>query len=57
MFSTPNSVRSPVLGGVTASSTGGFLSSSSISHFLMGFKFTGLLLSIGVFRGSSGRSA
>ena len=40
IFSTPSRVRSPVLGGVTASSTGGFLSLSFSSH-LMGFSFMG----------------
>ena len=45
MFSTPSMVRSPVLGGVTAKSTGVFLSPLSKS-LLMGFSFMVLLLSL-----------
>ena len=45
MFSTPRRVRSPVLGGVTASSTGGFLPSSFISQRI-GFSFIWILLSL-----------
>ena len=45
MFSTPSMVRSPVLGGVTASSTGVFLSRSSES-LLMGFSFMVFFLSL-----------
>ena len=44
-FSTPSSVRSPVLGGVTASRTRGLLSPARGSH-LIGFSFIILLLSI-----------
>ena len=45
MFSTPSMVRSPVRGGVTASSTGVFFLLSSDSH-LMGFSFMVFLLSL-----------
>ena len=56
MFSTPSRVRSPVLGGVTASSAGGRFGSLSVSH-LIGFSFMGLLpFSIGVIAWSLGRS-
>ena len=41
MFSTPSSVRSPVLGGVTASSTGAFLPPSFPNSRFFGFSFIG----------------
>ena len=40
-FSTPSRVRSPVLGGVTASSTGLFLSWSSPNSRFFVFSFIG----------------
>ena len=45
MFSTLSRVRSPVLGGVTASSTGGFFSLSSKIH-LINFRFIFIFLSL-----------
>ena len=47
MFSTLSRVRSPVLGGVTASSTGGFFSLSSKIH-LINFRFIFIFLSLSV---------
>ena len=45
-FSTPSRVRSPVLGGVTASRTGPFLPSSFPNRMFFGFSFNALLLSL-----------
>ena len=40
-FSTPSRVRSPVLGGVTASRTGPFFSLPSPNNRFFGFNFIG----------------
>ena len=42
-FSTPSRVRSPVLGGVTASRTGSFLSSSFPKRISFGLSFIGVI--------------